>query len=79
MEDVMNNNDLRRLIWSYLRKEAKVSCHLCKDVCIWDIKRRKQYYYMSMLIEGELKNVYYCKECWLNNIPLNPYFNCIVT
>ena len=79
MEDVMHNEDLRRLIWSYLRKKAKISCYLCNDVCVWDKKRIKQYFYMSVLVEGSLRNVYYCKKCWLENITNNPYCRCVIT
>ena len=37
----MNNNDLRRLIWSYLRKKPKIACFKCNDVCVWDKKKNK--------------------------------------
>ena len=33
---VMNNNDLRRHIMSFLRKYPRLSCSLCNSVCIWD-------------------------------------------
>ena len=36
MEDVMGNEDLRREIWSYLRKKPKLIYTLCDQVLIWD-------------------------------------------
>ena len=77
----MNNNDLRRLIWSYLRKKPKIACFKCNDVCVWDKKRIKQYYYLSTRIQsGDLTNIYYCKECWIESVPnLEPSFNCMIT
>ena len=35
-EKVMNNNDLRNLIFSYFRKEPEIKCQKCKNVCVWD-------------------------------------------
>lgn len=61
MEKVMHNDDLRREIWSYLRKEPKLVCMKCGDVCVWD-KKVKKYYFVPKMI-----NVYksaYCGECW---------------
>ena len=40
---VMNNDDLRRIIFSYFRKEARVICCSCKKVCIWDKKIIRRY------------------------------------
>lgn len=42
--DVMNNNDLRRYILSFLRKKAKLHCYVCDKVLIWDKKVREPYY-----------------------------------
>ena len=78
MEKVMNNNDLRRLIWSYLRKEAKISCRNCKLVCVWDKKKVNTYYYFSGMVEDEITNIYYCKKCWLDILPSMP-FPCLIS
>mgnify|MGYP001227846962 CR=1 FL=1 len=37
-EKVMENQDLRRLIWSYLRKKPQKICCYCKKVLVWDNK-----------------------------------------
>ena len=36
MEDVLNNHDLRKIIWSYLRKTPYKTCYECGCVCMWD-------------------------------------------
>ena len=36
MEDVLNNRDLRKIIWSYLRKTPYKTCYECGCVCMWD-------------------------------------------
>ena len=45
----MHNDDLRREIWSYLRKEPKLVCMKCGDVCVWD-KKVKKYYFVPKMI-----------------------------
>ncbi len=37
-EQVLGNDDLRRLIFSFLRKKAQKSCQICHKVCVWDKK-----------------------------------------
>ena len=32
----MNNDDLREIIWSYLRKTPFKQCKQCGCVCMWD-------------------------------------------
>jgi len=67
---VMNNSDLRRIIWSYLRKLPKITCMYCDSVCVWDNKVKEYYevpffyYNISYHSENTLykKNVY-CKDC----------------
>jgi hypothetical protein len=61
---VMNNEDLRREIWSYLRKEPKVECMYCKDVCVWDKKVIKEYY------EDKIMDIvrYKCVYCYVENV-----------
>ena len=36
MNKVMNNDDLRRIIWSYLRKTPFRQCNECNCVIMWD-------------------------------------------
>jgi|TARA_B100001540_G_C15572513_1_gene535614 hypothetical protein len=31
-EEVMNNDDLRRVIWKYLKKDSRVRCITCKNL-----------------------------------------------
>ena len=39
---VLNNIDLRKLIFSFLRKYPKKACQICDKVCVWD-KKVNQY------------------------------------
>lgn len=60
----MNNNDLRRYIFTFLRKEPKELCFICKDICVWD-KTVKKHVLMNKDIFGFLHaNQTYCLECW---------------
>ena len=36
MDIVINNIDIRRLIFTYLRKKPLLDCSFCKKVCKWD-------------------------------------------
>ena len=40
----LNDKHLRKYIFSFLRKEPKVSCDLCKICCKWDKKINMEYY-----------------------------------
>ena len=40
---VFEIEDLRRYIFSYLRKKARRSCTLCNSVCVWETKLIKSY------------------------------------
>lgn len=37
-EMVMNNPDLRGIIFSFFRKKPKIICSTCNKVCVWDKK-----------------------------------------
>ena len=76
MEEVINNDDLRKLIFSYLRKEPKKSCSDCNKVCVWD-KMVNPYveYPAPFYIKGG-KSKPFCIECWRKEVPLN---NCLVS
>ena len=45
---VMNNNDLRKIIFSFLRKNPKKRCNICECICIWD-KDVKKYLKVNLL------------------------------
>ncbi len=60
MEKVMNNYDLRRIIFNYLRKYPKVRCSYCPKICVWDKKRINDY------TETKVKygyKVVFCSDC----------------
>ena len=68
-EKVMSIDDLRRKIFSYLRKEAKIKCRLCERVCVWD--KRICYYitFNPKLKYGAFATIprgNYCIKCWTN-------------
>jgi hypothetical protein len=66
----MNNNDLKNIIFSFLRKKPKLVCMFCECVCVWDSKVKNyhqvphQYYNISHLSSNNLfeKNIY-CIDC----------------
>ena len=60
MQKVMNNYDIRREIWGFLRKEPKKICFKCKSVLIWD-KKVKNYYTFPKYYQHE--NISICHEC----------------
>lgn len=56
---VMNNNDLRRIIWSYLSKHR---CDICHNDCTIDhIKRKDMIQCFACYRNDFSKNSYYCK------------------
>ena len=77
-EIVMGIEDLRREIFSYLRKKAKVECIICKRVCVWDKKVcnyitykpniQIQYGIFAGLVFGD-----YCIRCWGTHGPFGTY------
>ena len=69
MENVMNNNDLRRYIFSFLRKYPKKRCHDCGLVCVWD-KEVNQHVNMMFYYP---ENNTYCLKCYSEN------FRCTIT
>jgi hypothetical protein len=68
MEGVMNNNDLRGVIWSYLRKEPKEICVVCKKVCVWD-NNVSDHIFVNIYQHDQTEVV--CMECWNIIFPLN--------
>ena len=61
---VMNNNDLRRKIWSYLRKKAKKSCCRCNKIIIWDKKCRCRYIENKCDLNNKFLEKYNCMDCY---------------
>lgn len=61
MEDVMNNYDLRKIIWSYLRKNPYKTCNICNCVCMWD--KNKVIHEYIVLSENEI----YCLSCFFQS------------
>ena len=67
-------DDLRRYIFSYLRKDAKLKCCVCNKVCIWD-KKVCDYIdvnYQPWNINGST----YCSKCYKN---ISISMNCLIS
>lgn len=69
-EEVMGNSDLRRLIWSYLRKNPKRECFFCNKVLVWDKKKLDLHFIIPIL--DDTVYVYECVECSLGSVS-NPF------
>ena len=61
---VMNNDDLRREIFKYLRKKPKISCFECMKVLVWDKKVRDSF----IKLEKNNKIYYNCNNCFNNKM-----------
>jgi len=60
-EMVMNNNDLRNIIFSYFRKKPEKICVTCQKVCVWNkVKIRN---YQDFYIEAYSNTLTQCKIC----------------
>jgi hypothetical protein len=65
MEKVMNNNDLRNIIFSYFRNKEFKICQKCKIVCKWS----KNNYNTKCIEWNNFINCYYCfAEGFLKNV-----------
>ena len=62
-EIVWQINDLRREIFSWLRKEPKVICKNCFAIVIWD-KKVKEFINVSWGDYSDDGPVIYCVDCW---------------
>ena len=60
--------DLRREIFSYLRKNPQLICVECSTVLIWD-KQIKPHLKIPFLYTNP--DGYYCVNCWRNYIPMS--------
>lgn len=69
MDLVMYNSDLRNIIFSFLRKDAKKKCFTCNKVCVWD-KKIVDYIeapiipYKFIIDDKDNDIVCYCMSCW---------------
>jgi hypothetical protein len=65
----MNNNDLRRLILSFLRKKAQLNCTSCGRVLIWD-KKVCDFYGLgkhdigNLIFDNLYNSNFRCISCW---------------
>ena len=62
MEYVFGNEDLRRYIFTFLRKKPKKKCFDCKCVLVWD-KKIKDYIEYGNIGNSLIGNIY-CHSCW---------------
>ena len=71
-EEVMGNTDLRRLIWSFLRKEAIKRCYNCNKVLVWDKKvcnYTDDVKYLFHYRNEDNSIVSFCMECLFLRLP----------
>ena len=77
----MNHNifliyDIRKHIFSFLRKEPILKCSMCKCVLIWDKSVKEHFiinqddYFIRLINNGN-----YCLHCYYKNIKLNCNFS----
>lgn len=65
IEDVMNNYDLRSVIWKFLRKKPYKRCTSCKVVLMWNSDK-------TIIKYVEYRNILRCHKCYLElvNCPI---------
>ena len=68
MEKVMHNDDLRREIWSYLRKMPHKKCGKCNLICMWNADKIINKY-------ADLGFQVYCMECFHKYIFISNTYN----
>lgn len=66
MENVMNNPDLRGIIFSFFRDKHYKKCHKCKKTCQWN-KETKVCNYISWT------NFINCHDCFKKGFVGNQY------
>lgn len=75
MINIFEIDDIRKYIFSFLRKEPKEICKNCKIVLIWDKDVRKNFNISIKKHENfELLNGYYCIECYYKEINKYMFF-----
>jgi hypothetical protein len=61
MNKVFEIDDLKKNIFSYLRKKPQLICHMCKKVLIWD----KEVNPYIIITANDCKNKYHqCLNCY---------------
>lgn len=70
-EIVWQIKDLRKEIFSWLRKEPKVICKNCYAIVIWD-KKVKEFINVSWGDYCKDGTVIYCVDCWGTMLPGPP-------
>lgn len=61
MINIFEINDLKNIIFSYLRKKPKLECCTCKKVLIWDKVVNKFF----EIPTNDYKKIYYqCTNCY---------------
>ena len=64
----MHNDDLRREIWSYLRKMPHKKCGKCNLICMWNADKIINKY-------ADLGFQVYCMECFHKYIFISNTYN----
>ena len=39
----MLDNNLKKIVFNFLRKKPEIICSTCKDICVWNKKITKKY------------------------------------
>lgn len=66
----MNNYNLRNVIFTFLRKEAKIKCRNCCRVCMWD-----EAVCSFFTFKSNKEDVHECSKCYLKNNFYIDWFN----
>ena len=61
IKNVFEINEIRNLIFSYLRKHPKKTCIHCNKVCVWD---KEVASYVQTNVEKSTFNYVLCEECY---------------
>ena len=56
----MNNPDLRREIFKYFRRDARIKCVFCNKIIIWDKKKQVEY----LTFRDTLGKYHTCIKCF---------------
>ena len=64
-ETVFGCADLRREIFSYLRRRGKKICRTCDKVLVWDKKVRP---YVETTWNSNTPAYTYCRKCWVDSL-----------
>ena len=78
-ELVFSIEDIRKKIFSYLRKKPLKQCFICNKILVWDKKVNEYISYkpnikVEYAIATGLVNGDYCINCWASNGPFSSYF-----